>query len=144
MSQYPSKYSNGKMVGSAQYIAELICERSAKRNNKDLHYRFWVSPEWEKEYKGQLAAAYKLLKTYEDKAIINALLSTKGIRIYSLRAPHLVSLVIEYQKKLVQTPIPVVQKIDRYLLSKGSNEAKKKNVLDKLKDIDNDKNNVAR
>jgi len=32
---FPSKYSNGKSVTAAQYIAEFICERIAKKQNKD-------------------------------------------------------------------------------------------------------------
>ena len=44
---YISKYSNGKEVSDAQYITEIICEKKAKREKKDLHYRFWLNKEWE-------------------------------------------------------------------------------------------------
>ena len=48
---YISKYSNGKKVSDAQYITEIICEHKAKRDKKDLHYRFWLNKEWEKFFK---------------------------------------------------------------------------------------------
>jgi hypothetical protein len=135
-SKYPSKYSNGKTVSAAQYIAEIVCERIAKKQNRDLHYRFWVNEEWAKEYKGQLAASYKLLKQYDAKAIINALQTSGGRKIYSLRAPHLSAMIDKEQKILDSQPKPEVKKIDRNLFDKGKIEIKKNNILDKLRDID--------
>ena len=41
--KYPSKYSNNKTVSAAQYITEIICEKKAKREGKDLHYIFWLN-----------------------------------------------------------------------------------------------------
>lgn len=133
--KYPSKYSNGKDVSAAQYISEMICERIAKRQKKDLHYRFWLSPEWEKEYKGQIAAANKLLKKYEYRAIVNGLLSSAGQKIYSLRAPHLIDIIEQARDKLEKEQ-PIQKKIERNLLDKGKVDKKSYNILDKLKDID--------
>lgn len=135
--EYPSKYSNGKSVSPAQFIAELICERLAKRNKQDLHYRFWLSKEWEKEYKGQIAAAHKLLKTFDSRVIIDALNSYAGSKIYSLRAPHL-GAIIEKAKVISDSkPAPKPKVIERHLLDAGREEVKKHNILDKLKEIDN-------
>lgn len=133
--KFPSKYSNGKDVTSAQYLAELICERLAKKNKKDLHYRFWLSPEWEKEYKGQIAAANKLLKRFNIKHIIAALNTFHGKKIYSLRAPHLIDMIsIEAQKpEIVVNDAPTIVRDNH---SKGK-QNKTINLLDKLKDIDN-------
>lgn len=135
--EYPSKYSNGKMVSEAQYIAEFICERKAKKLKVDLHYRFWLSKEWEKEYKGQIAAAHKLLKKYDCKSIIKALSSTQGIKIYSLRAPHLGDIIDKVISQKQSEPIKKPKKIERHLFDKGVVENKKINILDKLKEIDN-------
>lgn len=134
---YPSKYSNGKTVSAAQYIAELICERKAKKQKKDLHYRFWLSEEWEKEYKGQIAAAHKLLKKYDAAAIIEALNSIQGIKIYSLRAPHLDDIILKVSESRAKRPQPKLKNIERNLFDKGRVETKKTNILDKLKEIDN-------
>jgi hypothetical protein len=133
--KYPSKYSNGKSVSPAQFISEMICERIAKRLKKDLHYRFWLSPEWEKEYKGQIAAANKLLKTYEPRAIVNALLTSAGQKIYSLRAPHLSGIIEQAADRLAKQKIPD-KVIERNLFDKGKTEKKSNNILDKLKEID--------
>jgi hypothetical protein len=134
--KFPSKYSNGKEVSPAQYVAEIVCERIAKKQNKDLHYRFWLNDDWAKEYKGQLAASYKLLKKYDVKAIIKALQSAGGLKIYSLRAPHLVAMIDREQKILDSKPEPTIKKIDRNFLDKGKTEIKPTNILDKLRDLD--------
>lgn len=133
--KYASKYSNGKEVSAAQYISELVCERIAKKNKKDLHYRFWLSKEWQKEYKGQIAAANKLLTKYACSRIVSALLTKNGLKIYSLRAPHLIGII-------EQTPEPKeelyenIPSINRVLLNKGKSIISNKNLLDKLKEID--------
>jgi hypothetical protein len=134
--EYPSKYSNGKTVSAAQYIAEFICERLAKRQKKDLHYRFWLSQEWEKEYKGQIAAAHKWLKKYDSRVIIEALNSQAGSKIYSLRAPHLGDIIERVSKIVKDRPEPQAKVINRNLLDKGRVDNKNLNILDKLKEID--------
>ena len=53
--KFISRYSNNKEVSAAQYIVELICEKKAKLEKKDLHYRFWLTKEWEKYYKNQIS-----------------------------------------------------------------------------------------
>jgi hypothetical protein len=135
--KYPSKYSNGKEVTAAQYIVEMICERIAKKNKKDLHYRFWISPEWEKEYKGQIAAAHKLLKKYDFNTIVHALKSTEGSKIYSLRAPHLSDIIDKTALIRKQQPILQTKNIERNLLDTGKIKHNKLTIIDKLKEIDN-------
>lgn len=136
MKKYPSKYSNGKSVSAAQYIAELICERIAKKDKKDLHYRFWLSSEWEKQYKGQIAAANKLLQKYDYKCIVAGLLSTSGQKIYSLRAPHLGD-IIERESKKIQNQSNKSKNIERNLFEEGKTQIRKStNIIDKLKEID--------
>lgn len=135
--KFPSKYSNGKEVTAAQYLAELICERVAKKNQKDLHYRFWLHPEWEKEYKGQVAAANKLLSQFDIKHIIGGLNSYRGQKIYSLRAPHLIDMIKQYMKT---NPMPTknhnTPQIERDIKTYGRNTTKNNSILDKLRNID--------
>lgn len=140
MKKYPSKYSNGKSVTAAQFITEIVCERIAKKNKKDLHYRFWLAKDWEKQYKGQIGAANKLLNNYDAKDIIDALLSTNGLKIYSLRAPHLKDIIDQHiaSKPVVQQKI--FKEVKRNLLDKGVGNNNKKNILDLLKDIDDGSN----
>lgn len=138
--KFPSKYSNGKQVSAAQYITEIICEKKAKLDKKDLHYRFWVSPEWAAYYRNQIATAYKLIKEFDAICIVKALNSKNGEKIYSLRAPHLIDLI----KKEVSLSnitnkdftLEVNRKENKTFSSNVS--SKQKNIISLLKDIDND------
>jgi len=137
MTQYISKYSNGKKVGAAQYITEIVCENKARMEDKDLHYRFWVEPYWEKYYKNQIASAHKLVKKYDANCIAKALTKGAGRRIFSLRAKHLIPLIEIEEKKLSlaksQKTIADI-KTENIVVKKHKN---KKNILDTLEDLDN-------
>lgn len=137
--KYPSKYSNGKSVSSAQYITEIICEKKAKIDKKDLHYRFWVSPEWQLFYRNQIATANKLIKKYDDVSVIRALNNPKASKIYSLRAPFLESIIHEEQVKLDSENKNLTIDLSRKENIKFSRSSKKNTgILSKLKDIDNE------
>lgn len=138
---YLSKYSNGKHVSAAQYITELICERKAVKDKQDLHYRFWVNKQWATFYRNQIASAHKLLKEFPDKAIIRALNSEQGKRIYSLRAPHLVGM-IQKEHSLLEKENTVLkidlQRKDNVVFDKLKPSNTKNSIFSKLKDIDNE------
>lgn len=136
MNKYISKYSNGKLVSAAQYITELICENKAKIDKKDLHYRFWTSKEWSKYYRDQIATTNKLLQKYEAKAIINALKDPTASRIYSLRAPHLVAIIEKHQNLLEKQNTDFTLDINRSESTVFRSEKKRKNILSKLKELD--------
>jgi len=135
---YPSRYSNGKTVSAAQYITELICEKKAKYSKLDLHYRFWLSPEWEKYYKNQIGTAHQMLKKFNPKAIIKALNDTRSDRIYSLRAPHLLPIIEQYEKIVANENTEMSKTIERKETHTYRKETKKKNLLSKLKDLDDE------
>lgn len=135
--KYPSKYSNGKTVSAAQYITEIICEKRAKMNKEDLHYRFWTTKKWASYYKNQIASAHKLLSKYSDIAIVKALNSKGAEKIYSLRAPHLVAM-IEQEQNLVdnrnQNLSITIDRKENKVYRKS--EQDKNSIISKLKDID--------
>jgi hypothetical protein len=137
---YPSRYSNGKKVSAAQYITELICEHKAQIDKLDLHYRFWLNKTWAGYYRNQIGSANKLLKKYSPKAIIQALNDTKSQKIYSLRAPHLISIIEKYQKIEDESPVPKSKpSINRSKDIKFTRkQTKNKNIISKLKDLDNE------
>lgn len=113
-SKYHSRYSEG-WVSASQYIVELICEKKARLANKDLPVRFWKLKEWASFFRSQIGTANKLLKKYDEKAIIRALKDKKAFRIYSLRAPHLLPIIESEQKKVVleqQSVATVIPEID--------------------------------
>lgn len=136
--KYPSKYSNGKQVSAAQYITEIICEKMAQRKKKDLHYRFWISPQWSKFYRNQIASAHKLLKQYPDNAIVKALNNPKADRIYSLRAPHLPA-IIEYEVKQLDAKNDILSiELTRNTGVNFKQNRLRSNILSKLRELEDE------
>lgn len=137
--KYPSKYSNGKLVSAAQYITEIICEKRAKMNKKDLHHRFWINKEWSKFYRDQIGSANKLLKSYSDTAILRGLSNPKAQKIYSLRAPFLIPIIEDEEKKLELENTKLSIQLNRPdSVVFGGPAIKKNNIISKLKDLDNE------
>lgn len=137
--KFISKYSNNKEVSAAQYITEIICEKKAKIDKKDLHYKFWLNKEWASFYRNQISTANKLVKKYNPVAIVKALQDTKTAYTYSLRAPRLISIIEQYEKILAAQNQQLSKSIDRSQAKTFKKNTKQKpNVLSKLKDIDNE------
>tara|TARA_B100001769_G_C21590085_1_gene333061 strand:+ start:83 stop:499 length:417 start_codon:yes stop_codon:yes gene_type:complete len=136
---YISKYSNGKKVSDAQYITEIICEHKAKRDKKDLHYRFWLNKEWEKFFKSQIASAHKLLKQYGAQAIVAALNNPRTRNTYSLRSKYLKPIIESEQKILDNKNNSLSKEIERISDPTSFRKVQvKKNILSNLEDIDNE------
>lgn len=137
--KYPSRYSNGKFVSAAQYITELICENKAKKDKLDLHFKFWLNPEWSKFYRNQITSANKLLQIYHPKAIIKALGDAKAKNIYSLRAPHLIPIIQKYQDQIQDQTVVQPNDIDRSdKITFRKDKIIKNNIISKLKELDNE------
>lgn len=136
--KYISKYSNGKEITAAQYITEIICEKRAKQNNEDLHYKFWLSKKWSSFYRNQIASANKLVEKYNPNAIIRALSDKKAEKIYSLRAPFLLPIIDQYQKVCESENQQLTKQYQRNDDIKFGKKTRTKNIISKLKDIDND------
>jgi hypothetical protein len=134
--KYPSKYSNGKSVSAAQYITEIICEKKAKRETKDLHYRFWLNKEWAAFYRNQIASANKLVKQYNESAVVAALNNSKAAKIYSLRAPHLIAIIEQEEKLLASKNHQLSLNLDRKTDVTYNKSKAKSNILSKLKDVE--------
>jgi hypothetical protein len=134
--KYPSKYSNGKDVSAAQYITEIICEKKAKREGKDLHYRFWINKEWAAFYRNQIASANKLIKQYKQLAIIKALKNPKAEKIYSLRAPHLIAIIEQEERILESKNNDLSLHLERKENISYNKNRNKTNIISKLKDLE--------
>jgi len=137
---YPSRYSNGKTVSAAQYITELICEHKAQKDKLDLHFRFWIKPEWDKYYRNQIGSAHKLLKKYSAKAIIKALQDYKAQKIYSLRAPHLVAIIEQYESILSAENRNFTKEVERKATKtyRSKSNVSPNNNIAKLRELDNE------
>ena len=138
MSKYPSRYSNDKKVTAAQYLAELMCERQAEKNKKELPKQFWNLPHWSKKFKSQLFAAYGLLKLYDEVAIIKAVKSKEAKRIYSLRAPILDDIIKEQQRILELDKIKAkdIEVIRKNTKAKPREHQVRATILGKLSELD--------
>lgn len=97
-SGYPSRYSPTKFVTAAQYIIELVCEKKAKRDKKDLPLQFWELDAWRNYYVSQLRATHKLLQNYAPRAIINVV---RQKNLFSLRPKWIIPLIEQEHKKLL-------------------------------------------
>ena len=98
-SNYPSRYSPKGWVSSYQYVAELICEKKAQQDRKELPIKFWEIKEWRSFYRYQITLATSLVKKYGAEPVISALRDRRCYRTYSLRAPFLKPIIEEYHKK---------------------------------------------
>ena len=135
--KFPSRYSSGSFVTAAQYIAELMCEKQARRKKLDLPQKFWQIDYWKKPYKIQLIAAQGLLKIYDVKAILNALKAKDGSNIYSLHAPHLDDIIKREQASLDRKPAAPEKEITRKSTTERPRDhVVKKTALGKLRDLD--------
>ena len=135
--KFPSRYSSGSFVTAAQYIAELMCERQARRKKLDLPQKFWQIDHWKKPYKIQLIAAQGLLKIYDAKAILNALKAKDGSNIYSLHAPHIDDIIKREQASLDRKPdAPEKEVIRKSTTERPRDHVVKKTALGKLRDLD--------
>lgn len=134
--KYLSKYSNGKEVTAAQYITELICENKAKKEKRDLHYRFWTNKEWSRYYRDQIATANKLIAKYSEQAIIRALKTKEAEKIYSLRAPHLIPIIDQQQSILEVENKELSQSFDRSTNKTYGRNTTQKSLLSKLKELE--------
>lgn len=137
--KYPSRYSPQAKVHNAQYITELICEKKAKVDGKELPIKFWELDEWLKFYKYQIMLANKLLKKYHEYSIIGALHDKRMWKTYSLRSPFLEAVIKEYEKKKVAAE-KIEKQVDYHFhtTSKATFDSNnnKKSIVSKLKDLE--------
>lgn len=133
-STYPSRYSPEAYVTPAQYITELICEKKAKCEQKDLPIKFWELKEWQKYYKYQIILANRLIKKYDPEFIIQALKDNRLYKTYSLGSPFLIKIIEEYKNKkpiIIIEEMPEIKKNPTF-----KNNCQEKSIISKLRDLD--------
>lgn len=134
--KYISKYSNGKNITAAQYITEIICENKARKEKKDLHFKFWTNKEWSAYYRNQIATANQLVLKYDEQAIIRALKSKEAEKIYSLRAPHLIPIIEKEAKILASENKQLSKEYNRSEDKIYKTQNTNKSILSKLKELE--------
>lgn len=133
-SPYHSRYSEG-YVSAAQYITELVCEKKAAREKKELPIFFWKLPAWATYFKSQIGTANKLLKTYSSKAILKVLMDPKMKNTYSLRAPWLTS-YFSREQDIIDSQTSEATEFEEVDINRKPTE--KINPLQELMDLDNE------
>ena len=138
MTKYKSLFSPNKQCNALQYICELLCQKKADFDNIRLPMKFWDSmPAWDRYFKKNLRRVAKLLKRYDERAIINVLRSSKFGNRYSIFTDFAESLMIVEQKKIDLTK--AVEKSDIVrpdINSKPREQNVKRGILSKLSELD--------
>ena len=135
-SRYPSRYSPGGWGSASQYITELVCEKKAQREKKELPIKFWENKEWSKYYKYQITLANKLIKKYGEEPIVAALRDKRCWSTYSLRSPFLEKIIQEKAEQVVERPASAEYNINDSEEVKHKTNNNKKSIISKLRDLD--------
>lgn len=121
----PSIFSKNKWISYNQLVVEMICQRAAHRDQKDLPQQFWTLKPWNAFYRWQISIMAKLSKEYDPKIIIKALRDPKGRSIYSLNAPHLKELLKKYAALPEVTVEAEISELEESLGLRQPSETKK-------------------
>ena len=101
MSKNYKHATTGQPCNAGQYIAEMMCVREAESATEGMPaHKLWNTNKWKNKYRSQVTKAYQLLQKYNEIAIINALKTPEGKKIYSLRNARLKTILNREQKKL--------------------------------------------
>ena len=139
-SRYKSP-SSGDYITCAQYVAEVMCNRMAEKENVvSQAHKFWNLPKWKKHYQYQVVLANRLVKKYPEAAIVKAINSPECKRMYSLRFPPLESIIQKYQKIIEQQEEnSTTIKVEENVMSRRHRSYGKKSKLNKLRELDGEK-----
>jgi hypothetical protein len=137
-SSYPSRYSPDGWVSPYQYITELICEKKAQQDGKELPVKFWEIKEWRSFYRYQITLATSLVKEYGEEAVIAALKDRRCYKTYSLRAPFLRPIIEEHHQKQKENKNISKEDLSYDFDSKEnfSSNNQKKSLLSDLEDLE--------
>jgi hypothetical protein len=134
---YQSRYSPEGYVHSGQYVTEVICEKKAQQDGKELPLKFWELEEWLKYYKYQIMLANQLIKKYGEHAVIAALMDKRSWKTFSLRSKFLIKVIEEYkaQAELAQK---IAKKVEYDFSEKKTFDSSnnKKSIISKLRELD--------
>ncbi len=124
--KYDSKYTDKKVTPS-QFIAEMMCERAAKKQSKTLTSKFWQDDDWKRFFRYQQGLANKLLQLYDDHSIILALSKPNFRNVYSLNLPALIKEINNiYTSKEIVMDKEVVEEVK----TETRKETRQKSLMD--------------
>ena len=136
--KYQSIYSPDKQCNALQYICELLCQKKAEFDKIRLPIRFWETmPAWDRYFKKNLRNVAKLLKKYDERAIINVLRSPQFGKRYSIFTDFAENLISKEQEK-----INLAKAVEKNVVVRPDVNQKprrpniKRGILSKLADLD--------
>jgi len=130
MQKMTSKYTDRK-ISPAQYLAERICERIAKKEKKTLAHKFWNTDYWKPIFMMQVVKANELLDYYNFAEIVKALAKPRASYIYSLGAKAQLGPFLEEARKelALSENVDIVIEVDEESISQQPQKTFKKNNL---------------
>ena len=139
VSKYKSP-STGEYCTEPQYVAEVLCQRQAKKEKVGtLAYKFWNSGKWKNIYIRQISSANKLIKEFGDGVLIKFINSKEGRDIFSLGMRTIKEKISKFKNNISQDNISeasIVVRTNSYEPRKPFGE---KTLFQKIKEIDNGK-----
>jgi hypothetical protein len=133
--------STGDLCTSAQYVAEIICQKAAHHEKAGtLPYKFWNLPKWKKLYIRQVSLANKLIKEYGEESVIKFVKSSAGKKTISLGARNVKKEIEKIKYALDNAPKhDTIQVSENTTLEfKPRKPFGSKTLLNRLKEIEND------
>lgn len=97
-SPHKSRFGGGWLT-PAQFLAEGMVARKARKEGTDLPLKFWEKERWKRDFLLQLRHAHSLLKVYSHEAIVAALRTRKGSTVYSLGAQFILDPLIRVEQE---------------------------------------------
>lgn len=136
--KYTSIYSPDKQINALQYICELLCQKKADFDNVRLPIRFWdTMPAWNRYFRKNLRKVAKLLKIYDERAIINTIKGQKFKNRYSIFTEYADNLIKQEQEKLALAQLVEHNKVERVdTTAKPRQQKTKQGILSKLDQLD--------
>lgn len=136
---FASRFGGG-WLAAGQYLAESMVDRMARKEGETLPLKFWELPRWKRVFLLQLRSANELLKSYSVEAIIRALRTTEGKKVYSLGAPWLDGLIAGEQARLERQAEALKSQPPEAPLPSGLPEAPRPafvrpSILNRLRDL---------
>jgi len=131
-----------RKVSNQQYLVELMFYRKSKKDNKPLPDKFWNHSLYKLDYKRQIVYASNLLKYFPIEDIISGLESKDGNWIYSLSYKGLIDVIKKHkvvkkiEKTVIENTISNIKEVDEQNIYKVSKPLPKKNIINKLRELD--------
>lgn len=95
--------SSGQNESFRDRLVNLVMSRKYEKQGVKLPPKYWNLPKYKKEYQQQVMVAAKLIKAYDQQAILNVI--TKETWCWSLFAKRLPELIEVEQQKIIQQKI---------------------------------------